>query len=161
MFRGDCILTAAYLINRTPSVVLGGKSPFEILFNEVPDYDNFRVFGSLCYVSVLPKSGDKFAAKAIKGIFMGYPYAKKGYKVLDLSTKQVLISRDVRFFENVFPYKDIAIQSPQLLFPESHQYVDDDLLMVSSATEPEFEFGQTNTSSEDFVSINADAELLS
>ncbi|RVW23421.1 Retrovirus-related Pol polyprotein from transposon RE2 [Vitis vinifera] len=43
-FRGECILTAGYLINTTPSVLLNGKSPYEILFGQKP---SIRVFESL------------------------------------------------------------------------------------------------------------------
>ncbi|CAL9029208.1 unnamed protein product [Prunus brigantina] len=37
-------------------------------------------------------------------IFLGYPYGQKGYRVFDLSQQKVLVSRDVCFFENVFPF---------------------------------------------------------
>lgn len=127
-FGGDCVLSATYLINRTPSVGLNGKNSFEILFNTLPDYDSLRMFGSLCYVSVVPQSGDKFAARSIKSVFLGYPYVQKGYKVLDLESKKVFISRDVRFVKNVFPFKNVSSQPPQMLFPPLPIYVDDDPL---------------------------------
>jgi len=35
---------------------------------------------------------------------MGYPYGKKGWKVYDLETHEFLVSRDVTFLENQFPF---------------------------------------------------------
>ena len=49
-FCGEAVLTAAYLINRTPSSVFNGRSPYEILHGVKPDYKALRVFGSTCYV---------------------------------------------------------------------------------------------------------------
>jgi len=48
-FWGECVLTAAYLINRTPSKLLKGKTPHEVLFGCKPSYDEVRVFGVLCF----------------------------------------------------------------------------------------------------------------
>lgn len=36
-------------------------------------------------------------------VFIGYPYNQKGYKLLNMVTKQIFISRDVKFFEDKFP----------------------------------------------------------
>jgi len=37
---------------------------------------------------------------------MGYPNLQKGYRVLDLSTKEFFVSRDVLFHENVFRFNE-------------------------------------------------------
>lgn len=57
---------------------------------------------------------------------MGYPFAQKRYKVLNLSTKQVFVSRDVHFIENVFPSKDLSSASPTSLFSFSPSHINDD-----------------------------------
>jgi len=96
-FWGGCILTAAYLINRTPSSILGGKTPFEALFKAKPSYEHIKVFECLCYVHNYQRSKDKFSTRGWKCIFIGYPYGKKGWKVYDVETGDVFISRDVIF----------------------------------------------------------------
>ncbi|KAL2225518.1 UNVERIFIED_CONTAM: Retrovirus-related Pol polyprotein from transposon RE1 [Sesamum indicum] len=40
-------------------------------------------------------------------VFLGYAQGKKGYKVMDLSTNLLHISRDVVFHENTLPFSDI------------------------------------------------------
>ena len=107
-FWGECILTAVYLINYIPTPLLSGKSPYEMLFSRKPNYSHLRVFGCLCYTSVIPRSKDKFHERATACIFVGYPHGKKGYKVYDLTTHKIFTSRDVIFYEQIFPFKGKA-----------------------------------------------------
>lgn len=39
-FWVECVLTAGYLINRTPSTLLGGKTPYEALYGQPSSYAN-------------------------------------------------------------------------------------------------------------------------
>ena len=50
-FWGDCVLAAAYLINKMPVEVLGWKTPYEKLFGTPPVYDHLRVIGGLLLCS--------------------------------------------------------------------------------------------------------------
>lgn len=53
-------------------------------------YTHLKTFGSLAFASA--HSTDKFAARALQCVFIGYPMHQKGYKLFDLHTKQVFVS---------------------------------------------------------------------
>ncbi|KAD4385583.1 hypothetical protein E3N88_25752 [Mikania micrantha] len=104
-FWGECILTATYIINRLPSKVIDDKTPFELLFNRKPDYDDIKVFGCLTYYRNTDTKGDKFEERGRPGVFLGYSTGTKGYKVFDIKTGKIIISSDARFYEEKFPFK--------------------------------------------------------
>ena len=68
---GECILTIGYLINLTPSPVLNGKTPYEMIHGKPPTYDHLRVFRSLYYAHNQDRKGDKFDSRSRKCIFVG------------------------------------------------------------------------------------------
>ncbi|CAM8920521.1 unnamed protein product [Rhodiola kirilowii] len=100
---GDCVLTATYIINRLPSSVLNGLTPFEVLFSRKPDYQHMRSFGCLCYMTNVTPGKSKLDSRATSCIFIGYAFNQKGYKVFDLANHITYVSRDVKFVEDVFP----------------------------------------------------------
>lgn len=106
-FWGECVLTACFLINRTPSKILQNKSPYERLFSKPPSYDSLKIFGTLCFASTLPSKRHKFSPRATAAVFVGYPAGIKGYKVYDLATKRFFVSRDIVFHETFFPFHDM------------------------------------------------------
>jgi len=103
------MLTAVYLINRTPTKLLDSKTPYEMLFGIKPTYEHIRVFGSLFYAHNHSRARNKFDARAHKSIFLGYPHGQKGWKVYNLENKWMYVPRDVVFFDNAFPWANIVI----------------------------------------------------
>lgn len=97
-FWGECVLTAAYIINRLPSIVVDHKTPFEILFGRKPDYTHMKFFGCLVYTRNTETQGDKFEVRGRPRVFVGYPQGQKGYRVYDLETNKIIFSRDINFF---------------------------------------------------------------
>ena len=106
-FLEECILTAVYLINRTPSPLLSNKTPFKALYKRPPTFHHLKVFGCKCYATVVqPKQ--KFEPRAIPCVFVGYPCGKKSYKLYDMQSKKKIISRDVKFCEDDFPFSSAS-----------------------------------------------------
>lgn len=99
---GECVQTNTYLINRVPSLLLKHKTSYEMLTQSKPKYDHLCTFGCLCYVSTTLQGRHMFASRSIACVFIGYPLGYKAYKLLDLASNQVLISRHVIFHKNVF-----------------------------------------------------------
>jgi transposase InsO family protein len=108
LFWADAVLTAAYLLNRMPSRILKGKSPFEMFF---PGKNPFsvppRVFGCVSFVHNHSPNHDKLDPRAHKCIFLGYSRTQKGYRCYSPSLRKHFVSADVTFFE------DIPYYSPQ------------------------------------------------
>lgn len=64
---------ATYLINKFPSRVLFGSTPYDILFSCPPSHNHLKPFGCLCYVSTSYKDRDKFQSRAQACVFIGFP----------------------------------------------------------------------------------------
>lgn len=112
-FYGDCVLAATHLINRTPSKLLNGKPPYEILYHQAPSYDHIRIFGTSCFVWNRMKNNDKFALRNQKCLFVGYPFGQKGWRVYDLETHEFFVSHDVIFHEHIFSFQKVENSEKQ------------------------------------------------
>jgi len=92
---------AIYIINRLPSTAIHFKVPYELLYGQKPDMSMLRVFGCLCFASTIARNRDKLHFRSRKCIFLGFKTGVKGYVVLDIKIREVLISRDVVFHEEI------------------------------------------------------------
>jgi hypothetical protein len=94
---GEAVLTAAYLVNRSPSkAIKTDKTPYELWHNQKPKLKFLRVFGCTAYVHNKTRK-HKFDDKSIKGILVGY--VPNGYKIFIAKTRKFIVARDVIFDE--------------------------------------------------------------
>lgn len=109
-FCGDCVQADVHIINRLSSTVLNNSTPYKKLFQELVVYTHIQVFGCLAFASNPSFTVDKFYPMRVSCIFLEYTSFKKGYKLLNLLTKQTFVSRDVIFKEDIFPYHPDSVQ---------------------------------------------------
>ena len=62
----------------------------------------FKVWGCITYFRVPNPKRTKLELRANKSVFVGYAVNFKAYRLLDLSSKTIVESRDVEFIENKF-----------------------------------------------------------
>ena len=109
-FWAEACNAAVYIHNRSPTTCLKNETPYECLFGKKPDISHLRVLGCKCYVHIPNSNRQKLDQKSYEAIFIGYPDGTKGYKVYDIAKNRFMISRDVTFFEDKFPYSERSKQ---------------------------------------------------
>ena len=130
---GDAILTSCYLINRMPTRVLNYASPSQTLKNTFPNTRltsdlPLKFFGYIVFVHVPTHLRSKFDPRTEKCIFLGYAPNKKGYKCFNPTTRNIHVSMDVNFIENIPFYNKTTLQGknpkPSIFLPEINQKTD-------------------------------------
>jgi hypothetical protein len=82
-----------------------------MLFNKELNYSLLKILGCLCFSLTRPYNKHKLELRSQPYIFIGYAISQKGYRCLNLSSNKKIISRNVQFDENNFPFKDSPISS--------------------------------------------------
>lgn len=72
----EAILLATYIINKIPTEMLQWKTPYQLLHGKPPFYDEFKIFGSLCFATNTKPHRDKFDPQTHKCIFWDLIWSK-------------------------------------------------------------------------------------
>ncbi|KAI5337779.1 hypothetical protein L3X38_017050 [Prunus dulcis] len=98
-FWAEAVNTAVYLQNRSPTSALDNTTPFEKFSGRKPGVKHLRIFGSLCYIHIPSQKRHKLEETGMKGVFLGYGICEKGYRLFNLETKKIELSRSIIFDE--------------------------------------------------------------
>ncbi|KAJ9560845.1 hypothetical protein OSB04_006005 [Centaurea solstitialis] len=100
----EAVDTACYTQNRSIVNNRFGKTPYELINNQVPNIGHFRVFGCRYFVLNDREDRHKLQAKSDEAIFIGYSKNSIAYRVYNKRTKMVMESSNVKFD----PYAEMA-----------------------------------------------------
>lgn len=105
--------TAVYLINRSPTKKILGKTSYEAWYGQKPNLGYLRVFGSIAYVHIPDEKRTKLQSTRKKFVFVGYCEESKAYRLFDETNHKVVVSRDVIFIESPhYQTNDNQVQKP-------------------------------------------------
>lgn len=110
-FWAEATSTTVYLINRTPGSSIGFELPEERWSGGKVDLSHIRRFNCSVYVH---KVQEKTSPRAVKGVFVGYSFGVKGYRVWIEDDGKCTTSRNVVFHEQKV-YKDTLSDSSSKL----------------------------------------------
>jgi hypothetical protein len=92
------MVTAVYILNHSPTKALNGWTSYEAWHERKPVVSHLRVFGCLAFGKEIDHIG-KLDDRSTPGVFISYTEGSKAYRILDLGTQRVCMTRDVVFDE--------------------------------------------------------------
>jgi transposase InsO family protein len=85
VFWGEVVVTTVYILNRSPTKALNGRTSYEAWHGRKPTVSHLRVFGCLAFGKELGHIG-KLDDKSTPGVFIGYAEGSNAYRILDPGT---------------------------------------------------------------------------
>ncbi|GJY54669.1 retrovirus-related pol polyprotein from transposon TNT 1-94 [Tanacetum coccineum] len=116
----EAIATACYTQNRSLIHTLYNKTPYELVHDKKLGISFLRVFGTLYYPTNDSEDLGKLKAKADIGFFVGYAPNRKGYRIYNKRTRQIMETIHVTFNEltgQMAPVHSRSGPAPNLLTP--------------------------------------------
>jgi hypothetical protein len=99
-FWGEAVLTAVFILNRSPTQSVEGRTPYEVWHGMKPSVDYFRTFGCVVHVKQGNKCLGKLEDWSTMMVFIGYEPGSKAWRFYNPVTRRVHVSRDAVFEED-------------------------------------------------------------
>ena len=102
------------------------KTPFESYFGHKTNVWILLVFGSTAWARIPLDKRRDLQLQIIECLFIGYPNESKGFKLLDIKTKYIIIERSVKLDD---PLQEVELVKEKTTeFPSySTEYLDDEI----------------------------------
>jgi hypothetical protein len=97
----EASMTAVYVQNRSPDKILKNVTHEEAFTGVKPEVAHLRIFRCPAYIHVPKEKKTKLDPSGRKGTFVGYSDSSKAYRIYILGQRQIVVSRDVTFEEEI------------------------------------------------------------
>jgi hypothetical protein len=97
----ESFMTTVYVQNMSPHQILKNMTPKEAFTGVKPEIGHFRIFGCPVYIHVPREKRSKLDPSGKKGTFVGYNESPKAYRIYIPGQRQIEVSRDVTFEEEI------------------------------------------------------------
>lgn len=104
-YWAEAVQTAIHCKNISPTVAVPNMTPYEKWSGDKPNLEYLRVFGCRAFIHIPKAKRSKWDVKAREMIFVGYCQDRKGYRLIDPVTYEIISARDVHFLENQMHYQ--------------------------------------------------------
>jgi hypothetical protein len=97
----EALNCATYIQNRSPHRSFKDKTPYKTWSGLKLEVTHFRIFGSHAWAWIPSKKRKALDPQSIECICFGYPNGVNGYRLIDLSSDQLIIEHSVQFEESI------------------------------------------------------------
>lgn len=91
----EAISHVVWLMNRTGTKAVEGRTPFEVVYNRKPDLQALKEWGADVWVH--QGGGSKLSGRTRKGRWIGYDMKSNGSRIYYPDTGAVVVERNIRF----------------------------------------------------------------
>ena len=91
----EAVNYAVFIRNMCPTDILGKKTPNELWFGRKPNISKLITFGAVVYCQIPKSFRRKLDSKVEEARFIGYSLTQKGYRVTDVESQQIWVTRDL------------------------------------------------------------------
>jgi hypothetical protein len=88
-FWGEAVLMAAYVLNRSPTRNVEGKTPYEAWHGKKPSVQHLQVFSCIAYMKITWPHLSKLDDRGLKMVFISYKPESKAYRLYNLADCRV------------------------------------------------------------------------
>ena len=99
-FWGEVVTTAIFILNRSSTRSVEGRTPYEAWHGTKPNVHFLRVFGCRAHAKITTPNLKKLDDRSKPMVMLGYEPGGKAYRLYDPVAKRVHVSRDVIFDES-------------------------------------------------------------
>jgi hypothetical protein len=77
-----------------------GRTPYEAWHERKPSVAHLRTFGCVAHVKAVGPGVGKLSDRSTQMVFIGYESGSKAYRMYNLETRKLVVSRDAIFEED-------------------------------------------------------------